>query len=250
MTKNIRYERDGAVAVLTLDKPPHNLLTTDFIEAYCETLEQSADDGARAILVKSDLRHFCAGADVAALSPGAIDAAKILSRLESVPVPTVAALNGAVLGGGLELALACDFIVAGASADIGAVEVHIGLAPLLGAVQRLVALAGPARAREMTMLGRRYKPSVLESWGLINLVVPDAELHDSALSLARQLASGPTVAIGGIKRLVNIALNDGVHAADKEISNALKDIWSSEDLKRGREAMASSGPGTAVFEGN
>ena len=125
MAELVSLQNDGAVAIVTLNNPPHNLITTVFLEQYCAALEKAATDGARAILVKSDQRHFCAGADVGTLSAGSLDAAAILSRLESIPVPAIAALNGAVLGGGLELALACDFIVAAESAEIGAVEVHI-----------------------------------------------------------------------------------------------------------------------------
>ena len=249
MTNLINLQHDNAVAVVTLNNPPHNLLTMDFIDEYCAVLEHAVAEGARAILIKSDLRHFCAGANVGALSEGALDAAAILSRIESIPIPTIAALNGAVLGGGLELALACDLIVAAESAEIGAVEVHLGLAPLLGAVQRLVALAGPARAREITMLGRRYKPEVLERWGVINLVVVDEELGSASMSLARQLAAGPTVAITGIKQLVNIALNEGVQAADRKNGAALAATWRSEDLQTGMKAIREGGPGTAVFEG-
>jgi enoyl-CoA hydratase/carnithine racemase len=250
MSKLINLQHDGAVGVVTLSNPPHNLITTAFIEQYCTCLEAAAAEGARAILIRSELRHFCAGADVGELSAEAIDAVEILGRLESIPVPTVAALNGAVLGGGLELALACDFIVAAQSAEVGAVEVHVGLAPLLGGVSRLVSLAGPARAREITMLGRRYKPEVLERWGIINLVVADDELGSASMSLARQLSAGPTVAIAGIKQLVNIAVNEGVEAADRAIGTALAPMWDSEDLQRGMTALRSGGPGTAIFEGN
>ncbi len=249
MTELIKLQHDGAVAVVTLDNPPHNLITANFLDEYCATLERAAAGDARAILIKSELRHFCAGADVGALSAGSIDAAATLARLASINIPTIAALNGAVLGGGLELALVCDFIVAAESAEIGAVEVHIGLAPLLGAVQRLVSLAGPARAKEMAMLGRRYKPEVLERWGVINLVVSDEELASASMSLARQLASGPTVAIAGIKKLVDVALNQGVEAADRENGTALADMWNSADLQTGLKAMREGGPGTAIFEG-
>ena len=153
------------------------------------------------------------------------------------------------MGGGFELALTCDLIIAAETAKIGSVEVGIGLAPLLGAIQRLVALAGPARAREITMLGRRYSPDVLERWGVINMVVPDAELVSASLSLARQLGAGPTVAIGAIKRIVQIASDEGTRAADEALDKELSDMWSSNDVKVGMEAMKNTGPGTAIFEG-
>ena len=252
MGELIRFELDGAVGVLTLDNPPHNLIGAQFIDEYCSAQEHAVEAGARAILVRSELRHFCAGADPSALADrsSAMDPVVILDRLESIPVPTVAGVHGAVLGGGLELALACDFIVAAESAQIGAVEVTLGLAPLLGAVQRLVDRAGPSRAKEIAMLGRRYRPEILERWGVVNLVVPDDELPASALSFAKQLAAGPTVALGSIKRLARMATTDGVRAADEALTRELAPMWASNDVKRGMESLAKLGPGSAVFEGN
>ena len=249
MTTLIRREMDATVSILTMDRPPHNLIDGEFLDQFCAVLEASVEDGARSILIRSDLRHFCAGADVSSLTADAIDAANSLKRIESIPIPTVAAIHGAALGGGFELALTCDLIIAAETAKIGSVEVGIGLAPLLGAIQRLVALSGPARAREITMLGRRYSPDVLERWGVINMVVPDAELVSASLSLARQLAAGPTVAIGTIKRIVQIASNEGTRAADEVLDKELSEMWSSNDAKIGMEAMRDTGPGTAIFEG-
>lgn len=250
MTSLIDSEAVGAVSVLTLNNPPHNLIGGSFIEDYCRAQEEAVANGARAILVRSKLRHFCAGADTSALGAGGVSAPETLDRLESIPVPTVAAVHGAVLGGGFELALACDFIVAASSAQIGSVEVAIGLAPLLGAIPRLVERAGPARAREITMLGRRYSPEVLERWGVINLVTADEELESASLSLAQQLAAGPTVALGAIKRIVRIANDSGVKAADLALEAELAPMWESKDVKRGLDAMKTTGPGTAVFEGD
>ena len=249
MTTLIRREMDATVSILTMDKAPHNLIDGKFLDQFCAELEASVEDGARSILIRSDLRHFCAGADVSSLTSDAIDSANSLKRIESIPIPTVAAIHGAALGGGFELALTCDLIIAAETAKIGSVEVGIGLAPLLGAIQRLVALAGPARAREITMLGRRYSPDVLERWGVINMVVPDAELVSASLSLARQLGAGPTVAIGAIKRIVQIASDEGTRAADEALDKELSDMWSSNDVKVGMEAMKNTGPGTAIFEG-
>ncbi|MEM7403948.1 MAG: enoyl-CoA hydratase/isomerase family protein [Pseudomonadota bacterium] len=252
MAEMIQTSRDGAVAIVTLSHPPHNLIGGAFIDRYCAALEKAAGDGARAILINSSLRHFCAGADVGALSADGSSsvAHETLARLEGIPVPTVAAVHGACLGGGFELALASDFIVAAESAQIGSVEVGIGLVPLLGAIPRLVARAGPARAREITMLGRRYRPELLERWGIINLVTADEQLAAASLSLAKQLAAGPTVALGCIKDIVHVAIHEGTEAADRALQTRLAPMWASEDLKRGTEAMRDTGPGTAIFEGN
>ena len=99
------------------------------------------------------------------------------------------------------------------------------------------------------MLGRRYSPDVLERWGVINLVVPDGELTSASLSMVRQLAAGPTIALGAIKRLVQIAVNDGTRAADEVLAEELLAVWASNDVKHGMNAMEATGPGSAIFEG-
>ena len=118
--------------------------------------------------------------------------------------PCVAAIRGGALGGGFELALGCDFIIASDTARIGLVEVSVGLMPLSGGVQRLVNRVGLARAKEITMFGRRYDAKTLETWGAINMVVPDIKLLDSAISFSKQLANGPTTSFKEIKKIANI----------------------------------------------
>ena len=104
-------------------------------------------------------------------------------------------MHGVCLGGGFELALACDYIVAAGSAKIGSVEVALGLHPLLGGIQRQVQRAGAMRAKEIAMLGRRYDATTLERWGLVNLVVADDDaLEEVTMTIAEEFAHGPTVA--------------------------------------------------------
>ncbi|MEL6985567.1 MAG: enoyl-CoA hydratase-related protein, partial [Actinomycetota bacterium] len=148
-----------------------------------------------------------------------------------------------------ELALACDFIVAASSARLGLVETTLGLAPLLGGVQRVVDRAGASRGKEIAMFGRRHDPAALERWGVVNVVVDDDELAGASMSFARQLAAGPTVAHGAIKRLAAIAVTDGVGAADQAQDREVEAIWASDDLQTGFRAFAETGPGTAIFEG-
>jgi enoyl-CoA hydratase/carnithine racemase len=147
--------------------------------------------------------HFSAGADVAQFSArieqggrsqSAIGGVGFLKLLELLPIPIVASVHGVCLGGGFELALACDYIVAASSAKIGSVEVALGLHPLLGGIQRQVQRAGAMRAKEFSMLGRRYDPATLERWGLVNLVVADDALEEATMTIAQELAHGPTVA--------------------------------------------------------
>src|SRR4029077_11339951 len=117
-----------------------------------------------------------------------------LRAFDEHPAPVIASVQGVCVGGCFELAMACDLIVASESAKLGSVEVTVGLHPLMGAVQRLTQRAGAARAKEMTMLGRRYDAATLERWNIINRVVPDEDLDTATMVLAQELAHGPTVA--------------------------------------------------------
>ena len=247
----VRYDTDGAVAIVTLAKPPHNLIDDALLGDLVGAYDRAVAARCRAILLRSDMRHFCAGADVAGFGAGRKprDPVELLDKLENVPIPTVAAVHGAALGGGFVLALTCDTIIAADTASIGMVEVTLGLLPLLGGVQRVVQRAGVARAKELAMFGRRHSPVALERWGVINLVVAEAELAATSLSWARQLAAGPTVAFGQIKRLANVSARAGIATADAQQLEANAAMWASEDQKRGREAFAKTGPNTAVFEG-
>jgi enoyl-CoA hydratase/carnithine racemase len=169
--------------------------------------------------------------------------------MELLPIPIVASVHGVCLGGGFELALASDYIVAASSAKIGSVEAALGLHPLLGGIQRQTQRAGAMRAKELAMLARRYDPATLERWGLINLVVADDMLEKATFSIAEELAHGPTVAHAATKQLVHIAVNQGVGAADEAMAEIQKPIWASEDLKLGLASFRADGPGLAKFVG-
>lgn len=249
------YEKRDNVGVVTMAKPPHNLIDDVLLDGMREAYARAVAEGCRSLLLRSSMRHFCAGADVSALQAGfkfgePAELEALLSDLEDVPLPTVAAVHGAALGGGFELALMCDFIIAADTASIGMPEASLGLLPLLGGVQRVVQRAGIARAKEMAMLGRRHDPKALERWGVINLVTAESELPDVSMSWARQLASGATVALKGVKTLANLSIRNGNAGADAHQIEINETIFASQDMKRGLEAFISTGPGSAVFEGN
>jgi enoyl-CoA hydratase/carnithine racemase len=129
------------------------------------------------------------------------------------------------------------------------VEAALGVHPLLGGIQRQVQRIGAARAKEMTMLGHRYDAATLERWGLINRVVPDERLEEVALTIAAELANGPTIAHAATKKLVAVAVNEGVDAADLQMGEIQKPIWMSSDLRKGLESFRANGPGLTMFEG-
>lgn len=251
----IETELDGPVGVVTMSKPPHNLMDGEFLDAIIASYQQVIADGARAILLRSAMKHFCAGADVGGFggggdgAGGGMDAPTVLDALESIPVPTIAAVHGAALGGGFELALTCDLIIAGESAKFGLVETSLGLLPLLGGVQRVTQRAGAARGKEIALFGRRHDPRTLERWNILNLVVADDELDDAARSWAHQLGNGPTVAYRGVKELANLTARHGLAAADAHQEEANGAMWKTDDVQTGLAAFAATGPGTATFEG-
>ncbi len=252
----VMHEIDGAVGIVTLAKPPHNLLDDALLDGVMAAYRAVIDRGCRAILLRSSMRHFCAGADMATFGTTTVlhtdhaRFAEFLTVLEDAPVPTVAAVNGGALGGGLELALLCDMIVCAATASLGQVECTVGLLPLLGGTQRIVQRAGVARAKEIVMLGRRHTPEAFERWGIVNLVVPEAELPAASMTWARQLAAGPTAVLKGAKRLADLAARGGVAAADAAQVETNNQIWEAADRARGIAAFYATGPASAVFKGD
>ena len=164
--------------------------------------------------------------------------------------PTLAAVHGAALGGGLELALTCDMIVAADTAYFGQVENIVGLIPLLGGTQRLVQRAGVARAKEIALIGRRHAAEAFERWGIINHVVPETEFQSAAMSFARQLAGGPDQVLHGIKQQANLAANGGVRSADLEQIKLNNMIWKTGDRNAVSLPFFSTGPATAEFKGD
>jgi enoyl-CoA hydratase/carnithine racemase len=248
-------EMDGRVAVLTMQHAPHNLLGEKLMAELLTSLDWAVASGARAVVLRSGLRHFSAGAEMEAFVTAErgeapdLPLVELLRAFDALPVPIVACVHGTAVGGGFELALASDLVIAGESAKMGTVEVGLGVVPLMGAAQRITQRAGAARAREMTMLGRRFDARTLERWNLINRVVPDADLWDVTITLARELANGPTVAINSVKRLISIAEREGVGVADDRMIEVQADVWRSQDLKDGIDSLTAKGPGFARFEG-
>jgi enoyl-CoA hydratase/carnithine racemase len=247
---------DGAVAVLSMGLAPYNLMDRNLNHELVEGLEWARREGARAVVLRSSLRHFSAGADLDAMIADA-DAADVLDwgftgtlrAFDEHPAPIVASIGGVCVGGGFELALACDLIVASESAKIGSVEVTVGLHPLMGAVQRITQRAGAARAKEMALLGRRYPASTLERWNIINWVVADERLDSATMVIAQELAHGPSIANAATKRLVSVAVSEGLTAADEAMAEIQRPIMRSADFRTGVRSYREKGIGMAEFEG-
>ncbi len=242
MENLVLYEKIGVVGVLKINRPKaFNALSREVVDLIDEKLELiKADEEVRALIITSD-GNFAAGADIVAmveLQPE--EARKFLfsatfNKLENLGIPTIAAICGYALGGGLELALTCDFRIAADNAKVGLPEITLGIMPGAGGTVRLPRLIGEAKAKEMIMLGGQIKADEALNIGLVSKVVPKEELFDEAMKLANKLAERPKLALKAAKESINNGKAQ-LAAIDKEA-----DIWSSlfatQDQKEGMRAF-------------
>ncbi|HEY2318968.1 MAG TPA: enoyl-CoA hydratase-related protein [Solirubrobacteraceae bacterium] len=222
----VKLESRGEVAIAWLDRPPANSLSPEILETIAELWEHvRAADGIRVLVFASaNPMLFCAGADIKAFQKldattcrELVDSAHALFRsFQTSPVVTIAAVNAAALGGGCELAMACDLRLAADSAAFGQPEVNLGIIPGFGGTQRLPRLVGSARALELNLVGDAIGAAQAYEMGLVNRVVPDHELLDTALAWARKLAGQAPLAVGEIKRVSGADDLDAGIAAEKD----------------------------------
>jgi enoyl-CoA hydratase len=251
---SVERRHDG-VAVLRLDRPKANALSLAVlgqIEAAAEELT-AAPPGA--VVVWGGERIFAAGADVGEFG-GKAEAAEIsrrfraaLDRLAAIPRATVAAVAGYALGGGCELALACDLRVAADSARFGQPEILLGLIPGAGGTQRLARLVGPSRAKDLVLTGRQVDAAEALRIGLADRVVPAARLFDAAVELAAGLAAGALAAQALAKRAIDGGL-DLPLAGGLDLERELfVEVFGTEDSRIGVASFLADGPGRASFVG-
>ena len=240
----VSYSRQDAVGVITLDRPPANSYDRGFLDELDASIDAARwDTDAKAILVRSaSEKFFSAGADVAWFSKSeaeqqhlfVLHANEVMGKLEHTPKVVVAAINGHCLGGGLEIALSCDFRVAAEGQyRIGLPEVTLGLLPGTGGTQRLPRLIGKQKALDLMLRGTAIAPSQAGELGIVDEVVPAAELQAKAMERARAYASGPTLAIGRIK--LATVLGYGMPFANGLAyeHEAVARLFASEDAKEG-----------------
>lgn len=252
MSESLVAVEPGQVATLRLQNPPMNLITVEVTRALDRALGQlEEDDGIRAVIVTgTGERAFCVGSDVKEFESlqGRVGEGKLLlekavyRRLARLPVPTIAALQGDALGGGLELALCCDLRVADENARLGLPEVRLGVMPGSGGSQRLPRIIGPARAKEMILTGEIIDAATAERIGLVNRVAPAGEAVDLARSIAATIGERGPVAVREAKRAIDLAgdvsLDDGL-AAELDASER---VFSSDDMLEGARAFLEKRP--------
>jgi enoyl-CoA hydratase/carnithine racemase len=203
MGEYISTELDGAVAVLTIDNPPVNALKAALLEELeAELLRLDEDADVRAVVLRgAGERAFVAGAGSPAEGGSARGIQKVGLVMDRMRTPTIAAIHGFCLGGGLELAMACDLRVASEDAQLGQPEIKLGLIPGGGGTQRLPRLVGPGRALLLNMTGDPIPGTKAYEWGLVESAAPSDALMGAAMELARTLAERSPHAIGVVKEL-------------------------------------------------
>jgi len=236
----VKLETRGEIALVWLDRPPANSISPEVIEELLRIWAHLESEGqTRALIVASaNPMLFCAGADIKSFTQmdeergrALIDAGHALMRgFERSSIVTIAAVNALALGGGCELAMACDVRLAARSASFGQPEINLGIIPGFGGTQRLPRLVGEGKALEMNLSGDPISAEEGYEYGLVNRVVEDHELFDTALAWARKLAGQAPVAIGQIKR---VSAHGDLDAGIAEEKEAFATAFASEDAREG-----------------
>ncbi len=246
--------RPDGVALIRLDRPKANALSGAVLAQVQQAAEGLHADSPGAVVLWGGRKIFAAGADIVELDgsgAGAVGAnfATALGALASVPRVTIAAVNGYALGGGLELALACDLRICAEDAAFGLPEVLLGVIPGGGGTQRLPRLVGAARAKELIFTGRQVRADEAHAIGLVNRVVAPDFVLDAALAWAAELAAGPVLAHGLAKAAVDRGLDGTLEDGLGIEQVAFAAAAGTEDAARGIASFTEHGPGKATFVG-
>jgi enoyl-CoA hydratase len=247
--------RDDGVAVITLDNPKVNSLSTFMLRRLRSTIAELQDDLPGAVVITGGDRIFAAGADIAEFN-GPDEAYEIglqfreaFDAVAALPRVTLAAVAGFALGGGCELALACDMRIAADNARFGQPEVLLGIVPGGGGTQRLARLVGPAKAKDLILSGRQVRADEALSMGLVDEVVPAGDLMARALEKAASFARGAVAAHALAKRAIDDGLNGSLEAGLDLEQQVFVEVFHTRDSRIGIDSFREHGPGQANFTG-
>jgi enoyl-CoA hydratase/carnithine racemase len=258
MGEFVRLEVDGGIGTIRLERPPMNALNKQMQEEIrAAALEASGRSDVRAVIVYGGQKVFAAGADIKEMvdmsyvdmSDRAVALSSAFTAVAEIPKPTVAAVTGYALGGGLELALCCDRRIAGDNAKVGQPEILLGIIPGAGGTQRLSRLIGPSRAKDIIYTGRFVEAGEALSLGVVDEVVAPDDVYEAALRWAGQFANGPARALAAAKAAIDIGLNSSLADGLKVESAVFSALFATEDQKTGMRSFVENGPGKATFSG-
>lgn len=249
----LREMHDGGIALVTINRPQtHNALNESMLDALAKLVEALAADPAVRVVVLTGAgdKAFVAGGDIAANQPlgalaaraMALKAQRVLDAIEAMPQPVIAAINGYALGGGCELAIACDIRIACERARLGQPEITLGIIPGWAGTQRLPRLIGKGRAKELIYTGAMISAEEARQIGLVNRVVPAADLLPAALELARQIADKSQVAVRLAKEAIDNGMEMDLARANRYEADLFGLCFASEDQKEGMQAFLDKRP--------
>lgn len=248
----ISYSEEGAVAVITLHNPPQNRLSPEMLTEFGEALEKVSASEARALVLRADGPDFSFGGDIVPWPAMTQRELRTLferylsacNQFERLAIPTIAAVQGLCFGGGLEMALRADVVFAGETARFGHPEQSIAIVTLLGGIHRVAERAGRSKAMEWALTSEQVPAQEMAQHGVINRVVPDADLLSEAMAFATKAAAGPTRAHAAHKALLRVWVSGGTAVADEAIMDIAMPLFESEDTK-----MAIPGAVNALVNG-
>ncbi|MFD6925569.1 enoyl-CoA hydratase/isomerase family protein [Streptomyces sp. NPDC059944] len=252
----VHLEVAEGVGTIRLDRPPMNALDVATQDRLKELAEEAATrTDVRAVVLYGGEKVFAAGADIKEMQ--AMDHAAMVVRSRAlqdsftavarIPKPVVAAVTGYALGGGCELALCADYRIAGDNARLGQPEILLGLIPGAGGTQRLSRLIGPSRAKDLIFTGRMVKADEALTLGLVDRVVPAAEVYTAAHAWAARLAQGPAIALRAAKESIDAGLETDLETGLAIERNWFAGLFATEDRDRGMRSFVEEGPGKAKF---
>lgn len=245
--QNIIVKTEGAVAVVTLNRPKAlNALNSELLGELVQALEAiDSDDGLHAIVLTGSERAFAAGADIKEMAPKSyMDMYKTnffagaADRIAAIRKPIIAAVAGHALGGGCELAMLCDFIIAADNAQFGQPEINLGVMPGIGGTQRLTRLVGKSKAMEMCLTGRTMDADEAERAGLVSRVVPLAELLPETMRTAEKIAAQSLPIAMMTKETINRAYETTLAEGIRFERRVFHAMFATEDQKEGMAAFS------------
>lgn len=252
----VSLEVSEGVGTIRLDRPPMNALDVAVQDRLRELAEETTRrEDVRAVILYGGEKVFAAGADIKEMQVMDHTAMVVRSRalqesftaVARIPKPVVAAVTGYALGGGCELALCADYRIAADNAKLGQPEILLGLIPGAGGTQRLSRLIGPSRAKDLIFTGRMVKADEALSLGLVDRVVPAAEVYEQARAWAGTLAKGPALALRAAKEAVDVGLETDIETGLAVERNWFAGLFATEDRERGMRSFVEEGPGKAKF---